>query len=256
MLRALTHRVSSRITDCELTFVERTPIDLELARRQHADYEVLLTRLGVMVKTLAENNEYPDACFVEDTAIVIDELAVICSMGVSSRRGETPLIAKELSNYRKLNHISLPATIEGGDVLRVGKQILVGESKRTNTAGIRALSDIVTPVGYKVIAVPTKAGLHFKSGCTAIDEETLFVNPDWIDTEGLKGFKLLLTPSEEPASANLLKVGKTVCLQSEFPRAIDLIQSVVERVETVDMSELRKAEAGLTCSSIIFESEF
>lgn len=256
MLRAITHKVSSRISECELTFIERAPIDYELSKRQHDSYESLLKRLGLSVRSLSENDNYPDACFVEDTAIVVDELAVMCTMGVSSRRGEIPLIARELSNYRDLNHIFLPATIEGGDVLRVGRQILVGESKRTNSAGIRALKQILEPVGYKVIRVPTKGGLHFKSGCSAIDEETLFLNPEWIDTESLTGFKLLTTPPEEPAAANVLKVGKTVCLQSEFPRAIDLIRSIVENVETVDMSELRKAEAGLTCSSIIFESVF
>jgi dimethylargininase len=252
MLRALTHKVSSRISECELTFVERAPIDYQLARCQHDEYESLLTRLGVSVTSLSENDHYPDACFVEDTAIVVDELAVICSMGVSSRRGETPLIARELANYRELTHISLPATIEGGDVLRVGRQILVGQSKRTNIDGIRALKRILEPIGYEVGPVTTVGGLHLKSGCTAIDDETLFVNPEWIDTKCLKGFKLLRTPSEEPASANVLRLGETVCLQSTFPRALDLIGGLVKRVETVDMSELRKAEAGLTCSSIIF----
>jgi dimethylargininase len=254
MLRGLTHKVSSRITDCELTFIERAPIDYQLATCQHAEYESLLTRLEVSVRSLSENDEYPDACFVEDTAIVVDELAVICSMGVSSRRGETPSIARELSNYRDLTHISLPATIEGGDVLRIGRQILVGQSKRTNIDGIRALKRILEPVGYKVTPVTTKGGLHFKSGCTAIDDETLFLNPEWIDTDSLKGFKLLLTPTQEPASANVLRVGETVCVQAKFPRAADLIRKVVKKVETIDMSELHKAEAGLTCSSIIFES--
>ncbi|HKZ02757.1 MAG TPA: arginine deiminase family protein [Pyrinomonadaceae bacterium] len=254
MLRALTHKVSSRISECELTFVERTPIDYQLATCQHDEYESLLTRIGVSVTSLFENDDYPDACFVEDTAIVVDELAVICSMGVFSRRGETPLIARELSNYRDLTHISLPATIEGGDVLRVGRQILAGQSKRTNIDGIRALKRIFEPIGYQVSPVTTKGGLHLKSGCTAIDDETLFVNPESIDIDCLKGFKLLRTPREEPASANVLRVGETVCLQSTFPRAIDLIGRVVKRVETIDMSELRKAEAGLTCSSIIFET--
>lgn len=253
MLRAITHKVSSRIVECELSFIERMPIDYELAHSQHDLYESLLTRLGVLVNSLTENDEYPDACFVEDTAIVVDEVAVICSMGVSSRRGETSLIARELAEYRELKVISLPAEIEGGDVLRVGRQILVGLSRRTNIEGIRALTRILEPLAYKVIPVRTKSGLHFKSGCTAIDEEKLFVNPDWIEIDALVGFKLLFTPDEEPASANVLRVGETVCLQSEFPRAIDLIRKAVERVEIVDMSELRKAEAGLTCSSIIFE---
>jgi dimethylargininase len=254
MLRAITHKVSSRISDCELTFVERTPIDYDRSQQQHDSYEAMLRRLGAAVKSLSENDQFPDACFVEDTAIVLDELAVMCSMGVPSRRGEISLLTRELSQYRDVKHISLPATIEGGDVLRIGRRIFVGESKRTNKAGIEALIEILQPLGYKITPVPTKLGLHFKSGCTAIDDETLFVNPDWIDTGLLKGFTLLTTPPQEPASANVLRVGHKVCLQKDFPRAVDLVRKVVENVETLDMSELRKAEAGLTCSSIIFES--
>ncbi len=256
MLRALTHKVSPKIAECELTFVQRSPIDYDLAARQHDDYEAVLTRLGVAVKSLSENATFPDSCFVEDTAIVVDELAVVCSMGVSSRRGETSLIAKELSRYRELSHISLPATIEGGDVLRMGRRILVGDSKRTNSAGIRALARILEPVGYQVTPVRTKGSLHLKSACTAINDETLFVNPDWIETDQLKGFRWLPTPPEEPASGNVLRVATSVCVQAGFPRALEVVHAVVERVETIDMSELRKAEAGLTCSSLIFESVF
>jgi dimethylargininase len=214
----------------------------------------VLERLGVTVKQLTENESYPDSCFVEDTAIVLDELAIICSMGVPSRRGETGLIERELSEYRDIAHISLPATIEGGDVLQTGKRIFVGQSSRTNLQGIEELARISEPYGYRVVPVKTKGSLHFKSACTAIDEETLFVNPDWVELHALGGFNLLYTPADEPWSANLLRVGKTTCVQAGFPRAVELIERVAERVEVIDISELRKAEAGLTCSSIIFES--
>ena len=254
MLRALTHKISPGIAECELTFIDRSPIDLQRAIRQHEDYCAVLKKLGVTVENLSENESYPDACFVEDTAIVVDELAVICSMGVASRRGETTLIERELSKYRDIARLSLPATIEGGDVLRIGKRIFVGQSRRTNTQGIEGLARILEPHGYKVVPVRTKGSLHFKSACTAIDDETLFVNPDGVDLEALGGFNLVLTPAEEPWSANLLRVGTTVCLQAGFPKAIELVKRLAERVEIIDISELRKAEAGLTCSSIIFES--
>lgn len=254
MLRAITHKVSPRIAECEVTFVDRSPIDLQLAVRQHDHYCEVLKKLGVTVSELSENESYPDSCFVEDTAIVVDELAVMCSMGVSSRRGETRLIERELSQYRDIAHISLPATIEGGDVLRIGKKILIGQSSRTNLEGIAELARILEPDGYHLVHVPTKGSLHLKSACTAIDEETLFVNPDWIELDALKGFNLLYTPASEPWSANVLRVGPTVCVQAGFPRAVELIEDVAERVEIIDISELRKAEAGLTCSSIIFES--
>ena len=256
MLRAITHKVSPRIADCELTFVERAPIDYELASRQHEAYETKLSELGVTVTGLSENEIYPDCSFVEDTAIVLDEIAVICSMGVASRRGETALIARELSNYRELAFISLPAMVEGGDVLRVGRRILVGISSRTNREGIDELTRIVAPHGYEVIALSTKESLHLKSACTAIDDETLFRNPNWIEIDALRGFRLLATPANEPESANVLRLGSTVCVQAGFPGAVELIGKIAQRVETIDMSELRKAEAGLTCCSVVFESTF
>ena len=252
MLRAIVHKVSPNISNCELTFVDRLPIDFELAKRQHESYCAALERLGVAVTVLSGNESFPDCCFVEDTAVVVDELAAICSMGAPSRRGETKLIESELSKYREIARISLPGTIDGGDVLALGKKIFVGRSSRTNAQGIEQLTRILEPLAYQVVPVRTKRSLHFKSACTAIDDETLFVNPDWIDVDQLRDFNLIHTPAEEPASANVLRVGETVCVQVGFPRAAELIAGVVEQVEVIDTSELRKAEAGLTCSSIIF----
>lgn len=254
MLRALTHRVSPHIADCELTFLSRSPIDLQLAVRQHDDYCALLNKLGVTVDKLSENESYPDSCFVEDTSVVVDELAIICSPGVESRRGETRLIQRELSKYRETVQIALPATIEGGDVLRIGKRILVGESSRTNSQGIEEFRRILEPYGYSITPVGTKGSLHLKSACTGIDDETLIVNPEWIELAALRGFKLVYTPEEEPWSANVLRIRDTVCIQAGFPRTAEMIERQVERVEIIDMSELRKAEGALTCSSIIFES--
>src|SRR5215213_5453880 len=170
MLRALTHKISPAITECELTFVARSPIDFQLATRQHDDYCAVLTRLGVTVEELSGNESYPDSCFVEDTAIVVDELAIMCSMGVASRRGETQLIERELSRYRDIARIRLPATIEGGDVLRVGKKLLVGDSSRTNAQAVEELARILEPSGYEVVPVKTKGSLHFKSACTALND--------------------------------------------------------------------------------------
>jgi dimethylargininase len=254
MLRAITHKVSSRINECELTFIDRSPIDYQLAAQQHDDFEKTLSRLCVSVTSLTANDHYPDSCFVEDTAIVLDELAVICSMGVASRRGESDLIANELEQYRELADVDLPAKIEGGDVVRVGKELFVGQSTRTNKDGIRALHAIVTPYGYAVTPIRTLGSLHLKSACSTIDDETLLVNPEWIDIEPLSDYRLLTTPREESAAANVLTIGGTVCVQAGFDRTIELLSRVVDRVEIVDMSELRKAEAALTCSSILFES--
>jgi len=140
-------------------------------------------------------------------------------------------------------------------VLRIGKTIFAGQSSRTNIAGIRELARLLEPHGYRVLPVRTKGSLHFKSACTALDDETLFVNPDWIELDALSGFNLVHTPIEEPWSANVLRVRKTICLQAGCPMALELVKEVVDSVEIIDISELRKAEAGLTCSSIIFESD-
>lgn len=254
MLRAITHNVSSKIGDCELTFIDRAPIDLEKAARQHANYCALLEKLGVAIARLSENGSYPDACFVEDTAVVVDEVAIICSMGVASRRGETALIERELSRHRETARVLLPATIEGGDVLRVGKKVFVGLSTRTNDRGVDVLARVLTPLGYDVVPVLTKRSLHLKSVCTAIDDETLIVNPNWVGLDPFQGFNLVHTPADEPWAGNVLRVGKAVCVQEGFPKTVEMVGRVAERVEVIDTSELGKAEGALTCLSIIFES--
>ena len=253
MLIALTRAVPPSIAGCEVTFIEREPIDFHLAVEQHEGYCAALRRCGVEVKRLPANTSYPDSCFVEDTAIVVDELAVISSMGVASRRGESAAIEPELARYRELAHIRPPATIEGGDVLRVGKSLFVGLSNRTNAQGAEELSRLLRPGGYDVFPVNMKNCLHLKSACTALDDETLLINPQWIDLEPFEGYNLTFTPDDEPWAANTLRVADRVFLQAGFPRTVELVQRLGQRIEILDISEFRKAEAALTCLSIIFQ---
>ncbi len=252
MLRAITRDVSPSIESCELAFLERQPIDYSVAVQQLEAYRAALRDCGVIVTQLAEENAYPDACFVEDTAIVVDELAVICNPGALPRRGETKTIKLELSKHRETVPIHLPATIDGGDVLRMGRELLVGMSRRTNTEGIRELARVLGPFGYRVRPVSVTGCLHFKSACTAIDDETFLVNRDWVDPEELGGFRLVSVPDQEPWSANLLRVNETVFVQAGFPRTADLIQEVNDHIRTLDVSEFHKAEASLTCLSLLF----
>jgi len=255
MLVAITRDVSPRISECELTFMDREPIDLEVAARQLDNYRAALEKCGVLIRSLPPDDRYPDSCFVEDTAIVVDEVAVITSMGAASRRGETEAIEAELSRYRKIERITLPATIDGGDVLRVGTRILVGRSSRTNEAGIQELARIMEPYGYKVIPVRTAGSLHFKSACTAVDDETLLVNPAGVCAADLAEFRMILTPDDEGGAANVLRVGHTLFLQAGFPGTMQRLQSVHRDVLCMDTSELRKAEGALTCLSIIFNAQ-
>ncbi len=254
MLTAITHKVSARINECELTHLERTHIDVATAQRQHDDYCSTLAELGVSVIALDGNEAYPDSVFVEDAAVVVDEIAVICSPGAASRRGETDLIERELSKHRETYRIRLPATIDGGDVLRVEKKVFVGLSSRTNLQGFGEMRKALSAFGYIVEAIETKGSLHLKSACTAISDETLIVNPEWIDTSLLAGSRLVPTAPGEERSANVLRIGDTVCVQAGFPRAVEAIEKLGEKIRLIDASELAKAEAGLTCSSIVFET--
>lgn len=254
MWHALTHGVSPRLADCELSFAPRRPINLALAALQHDEYCAALARLGARVERLTGNEALADACFVEDAAVVVDELAVVCSMGVASRRGETALVERALARHRPLARIELPAMIEGGDVLRVRRTLFVGLSRRTNEQGAAALARHVVPLGYRVVPVVTHGSLHLKTACTALDDETLLVNRRWVDTSALEGYRLIDVPPDEPWSANVLRIGAAVCVAADCPRAAEAVGGIVARVVPIDISELRKAEAGLTCSSIVFKS--
>lgn len=249
---ALTHVPSVHMHAGLRTFVDRVPIDHELAMNQHVAFRRMLGRHGAAVRNLDDNRHLADCAFVEDAAVVLDEVAILTSMGAAERRLELPAIGKELAKYRKLEHVDLPATLEGGDVLRVGRTLLVGISARTNRAGIEALERIVGAYGYRVVPVPVKGSLHLKTACTALDERTLLVHSRWLDREALKGFELIPIAEEEPWAANVLRLGEHICMSSAHPRTIDLVRKRGHMVETVDLSEFAKAEAGITCLCILF----
>src|SRR6266571_2048284 len=254
MLTAITRAVSPAIVHCELSFIDRKPIDLARAQQQHQTYEVLLAKLGARVVSLPPEPDLPDSMFVEDPAIVLHELAVILPLGTESRRREAQLLAQELSKYRKLAHVQLPGTLEGGDVLRIGRKLFVGLTKRSNAEGIRQLAEIVTPHGYEVISVPVTGCLHLKSAVTWIADHTLLANRAWFDTKPFVGYDWIDVDPSEPHAANALALGDTVILPASFPRTRGRIGSLDFRVTTLDISELQKAESGLTCSSLLFES--
>jgi dimethylargininase len=254
MLTAITRAVSPAIVRCELSFIDRKPIDLGRAREQHQAYEVLLAKLGARVISLPPEPDLPDSMFVEDPAIVLDEIAVILPLGTESRRSETTSLAQELSKYRKLARVQLPGTLEGGDVLRIGRRLFVGLTKRSNAEGIRQLAEIVKPYGYEVISVPVTGCLHLKSAVTWIADNTLLANRAWFDNKPFVGYDWIDVDPSEPHAANALALGDTVILPASFPKTRIRIGSLDFRVTTLDISELQKAESGLTCSSLLFES--
>jgi dimethylargininase len=251
MLRALTREVSPAIANCELEFLDRQPIDPALAQEQHRQYQACLTELGVAVETLPAEPDLPDGVFVEDPAIVLDEIAVITRMGALSRRGEGETLARALAEYRELRYIAEPGTLEGGDVMRIGKTLYVGYSRRTNVAGIQQLATMLHPLGYFVVPVEVQGCLHLKSACCYIGDDTVLANRAWMDPDALCSLKILDVP--EPRGANALRIGETVLMPAAFPRTCDLLEGSGFQVRRIDNSELLKAEAGVTCTSLIFE---
>lgn len=252
MLTAITRAVSPSINRCELTFLDREPIDVARAGEQHRRYEDALRDLGVRVISLPAEPDYPDSVFVEDPAVVVDEVAVIANPGVESRRGETESIARALGDYRALMFIGDPGTLEGGDVLRMGRRVFVGRTRRTNAIGIAQLAHVLTPCGYSVETVELKGCMHLKSGCTALSDTAILANPEWIDTAQFDGFEIVAVAPEEPHAGNVLRVGDTVLMAECFPRTREIVERRGYRVRTLDVSELMKAESGLTCSSLLF----
>jgi dimethylargininase len=234
------------------THVARSAIDYDRAVRQHAEYCRMLRHCGVQVRTLDVNRELPDCVFIEDTAVVLDEVAVLASMGVESRRDEPAGIEPELRKLREVHRIEPPATLEGGDVLQLGRTLLIGISSRTSRAGLAALEAIARRYDYKLLPVAVQGCLHLKTACTALPDGTLLVNPDWVDMEDLRGFDTIRIPEQEPWGANTLSIGQKVCLAAEHVRTGDLLRARGFEVETVELSEFAKAEGGITCLSILF----
>jgi dimethylargininase len=255
MTHAITRAVGAALGDCALTFVDREPIDLARAEAQHAAYNEALRRAGAVVEVVPEDAELPDSVFVEDTAVVLDEAAVVTRPGSPLRRREVPAMTAALSAYRKLLRIEPPATLEGGDVLRLGRDFYVGLSSRTDGEGFSQFASIVRKFGYRATPIDVKGCLHLKTAVTALDPETLLVNPSWIDAAALPGVRRLVVPPQEPFGANALVVNGVVHLSARWKRTRELVQRSGFSVSALDVSEFEKAEAGLTCLSLIFSNE-
>jgi len=250
---AITHVPSPQMDQCQRQYVARAPIDHCLAVRQHQDYCRMLRDCGVDVCVLEANQKFPDCAFVEDAAIVLDECAVLASMGTDARRCEPARIEVELRRYREIHRVELPATIEGGDVLRVDRTLLVGLSSRTNADGAAALEALVRPCGYRVVTARLRQCLHLKTACTALPDGRLLVNPEWLDVRDLQGFDLVRIPDEEPWAANVMRLGSLVCMSAAHTRTANTIREMGFAVHLVDLSEFAKAEGGVTCLSLLLD---
>jgi dimethylargininase len=249
---AITRPVSASINKCELTHLNREPIDLERARQQHAEYERALEAAGCEIVRLDEAADLPDSVFVEDTAIVFDEVAIVTRPGAASRRAETPPVAELLRRYRPVSEIEAPATIDGGDVLVADRTVFVGRSRRTNDEAIEQMRHILRPYGYTIRAVPVTACLHLKSAVTPVGDDRLLINPEWIGREEFAGVDLIDVDPRERAAANVLRAGRELIYPDGFPRTRERLERLGFVVRSLDVSELAKAEAAVTCCSLLF----
>ena len=252
---ALTRDVSAAFERCELTHLAREPIDLRQARRQHDAYEQRLKNAGCTVVRLAADDQMPDSVFIEDLAVVFDELGILTRPGAESRRAEIPAVALALAVYRRLVHIEPPGTLDGGDVLTVGQRVFVGESQRTNAAAISQMARHLSAYGYTVHIVPVRGCLHLKSAVTAVSGDTLLINPEWVPADRFRPLKAIEVHPIEPYGANALLVGGGVIYPTAFPRTAARLREQGVSVVDVDVSELAKAEGAVTCCSLIFEEK-
>jgi len=251
---ALVRAVSPRLAECELMQLERVPIDASRAIRQHRSYVHTLGELGARVEWLPELTEHPDGVFVEDTAVVLPGLAVITRPGALSRQAEVESTAQALARYRRLRRIEPPGSLDGGDVLAIGRTLYVGLSARTNRAGVEQLERAVAPEGYAVRPLPLTGCLHLKSAVASVSGGRILINPHWVDAGAFAAFDSITVDDAEPAAANVLTVGGTTLVSSRYPRTAQRLRSAGVEIRVLEVDELHKAEAGLTCMSLIVQA--
>ena len=250
---AVTRAISDAFQDCQLTCVPRTPIDLDRARAQHDAYEWALVELGCTVRRVDSSADMPDAVFIEDLAVVFPQVAIMTRPGAESRRIETSAVAEALARFGlPLREIQEPGTIDGGDVLVIGRDVFIGASSRTNERGIAQMRRFMAKFGYRVRAVPVQGCLHLKSAVTAVAPETVLINRNWVPGDAFADLIAIDIDADEPLAANALLVGETVIYPAAFPRTRARLEQRGIRVKTVEVDEIAKAEGGVTCCSLVF----
>ena len=255
MPKAFTRAVSPRLSQCELTHLQRVPIDAAEADDQHSSYERALETAGYEVVRLPDLPDHPDGVFVEDTALLLDGHAVILRPGAASRAPETASTAAGLADHFELHRVT-EGHVDGGDVLRIGKRLYVGVSSRTDATGIESLRAIAGPFGFEVVQAKLDGCLHLKTGATlaGLDESGNSVLPyavGSVDPSQFSNVDPMPVDPGEPAAANCLRVGSRLILPAGNPRTAERLRNRGFKLIEVDVSELQKAEAGVTCMSLI-----
>jgi len=248
---AITRRPGPDLARVELTHLPRVPIDPAVAETQHGGYRAAIAALGLAILDLPALTGFPDAVFVEDGLIALPEVFVLCRPGAASRAGEVASLEAAAPADRPLFRLGAPAQLDGGDVLRIGRTLYVGLSGRTNAAAVDQLATILAPFGYAIAAVGLTGALHLKTAVTAPDDETLLFNPAWVDPAMFGTLRRIEVAPAEPFAANVLRVAGRVFVQQAHPLTAERLSEAGFDVQIIDTSELAKAEAGLTCMSVI-----
>ena len=253
MAIAITRQVSPRFNECEITYIDRSPININIAHAQHEEYVQALKDMGCEVVELPAEPDLPDSVFVEDTAFILPQAAVITRPGADSRRPETETIIHALQPYRELLLIQEPGTVDGGDVLVLDKDIFVGMSTRSNHAAVDQINILVGKFGYQAQGVELHDCLHLKSAVTQVDAKTLLINRNWVDAHHFAGFDLIDVDPSEPFAANCLPVNGEILFPEAFPKTRAKLEARGFKVRTVQVDELAKAEGAITCCSLIIQ---
>ena len=253
MTVAITREVSPRFDECEITHIERKPIDVDMARKQHQSYHEALRSLGCKVITLPAEPDLPDSVFVEDAAVILPEIAMITRPGADSRKPEVDSIIEALKAYRPFVRVTDPATLDGGDVLVLGKNIYIGQSTRSNEIAIRQMQELLSNYNYRVAGVNLHDCLHLKSAVTKVDEKTLLINRNWVGTYHFGSFELIDVDASEPLAANCLPIGDSVIFPTAFPKTAAKLEAKGYKLKRVNVDELAKAEGAVTCCSLIID---
>lgn len=227
------------------------PLSASLARAQHAAYVDALAAGGFSILRVEPDETFPDCVFVEDTAVVVGDHALVTRTGHESRRGEGAAVAPILGAHVRLHHAQPPATIDGGDVLVMGRRVFVGASSRTNEPGAQALAALAEPQGMTVTLVPVGSVLHLKSGLSALDDRTVLWHPRACEKANLPGLHVVEVPGDDPEAANVVRLADgRILVGAHHPETAALVEGLGFGVVAVDVTEVARADGGLTCMSI------
>ena len=254
MRLAITRDISPRFNECEITHIDRTPIDVSVAQEQHHGYVQAIKDLGYAILELPAEADLPDSVFVEDTAVILPEVALITKPGADSRKPETESITQALRPYRELVSIEAPGSLDGGDVLVLGKNIYVGLSTRSNVDAVNQMNQLLGKYGYKTQGVETHGCLHLKTAVTRVDDKTLLINRKWVDVENFEGFDLIDVDESEPFAANCLPMADSIIFPVAFPKTSEKLAARGYKLKPVVVDELAKAEGAVTCCSLVIEN--